>query len=163
MNPCAAQSPRDREIKLIHVARRELAMDEETYRAMLKLVAGVESAAKLDDAGRKKVIDHMKSKGFKVKSKSAGKAAPGASVTEPDPQYRKIQALWGDLARCGAVRVNTEGAIRIYIKRITGCDDYRFCNNKQVAVIIETLKKWRDRVEQPVDQVLATEPESDHG
>lgn len=155
------QQPRDRAIKLIHVARRELAMDDDTYRAMLDLVAGVKSAADLDAAGCQKVIDHMKAKGFKVKSKGA--AVPGAKATEPDPQYRKIQALWGELERKGLVRVNTDAAIRVYIKRITGCDDYRFCNSKQVAVIIETLKKWRDRVEKPSDQVPVTEPESPHG
>jgi hypothetical protein len=162
MKPRAAQSPRDREIKLIHVGRRELGMDEDTYRAMLELVAGVRSAAALDGAGRKKVIDHLKSKGFKVKSKATGKPA-AASEPGADAQYRKIQALWGDLARLGAVRVNTEAAIRVYIKRITGCDAYSFCSSAQVAVIIETLKKWRDRVEQPIAQVPETESESEHG
>ena len=160
MKPAATQQPRDREIKLIHVARRELAMDDATYRAMLMLVAGVTSSAKLDGAGRKKVIDHMKLKGFKVKSKGI---LPGAPAPIADPQYRKILALWGDLARSGTVHVNTEAAIRVYIKRITGCDDYRFCNNAQVTSIIESLKKWRDRVAQPSDPVPDTAPELDNG
>lgn len=160
MKPRAAQSPRDREIKLIHVGRRELGLDDETYRAMLEMVCSVKSSANLDAAGRKKVLDHMKSKGFKVKSKAGGKvtADPGA-----DPQYRKIQALWSDLARIGVVRVNTEAAIRVYIKRITGCDAYSFCSSDQVASIIETLKKWRDRVKQPVDPVPVSKAESQNG
>lgn len=163
MKPRTAQQPRDRAIKLIHVARRELGMDEDTYRTMLELVAGVKSAADLDGAGCQKVIDHMKTKGFKVKSKGTGKAAPGVNAADADPQYRKIQALWGELERRGVVRVNTEAAIQVYIKRISGCDGYRFCSSTQVAVIIETLKKWRDRVEQPIDQVPVAEPESEHG
>lgn len=134
---------RDREIKLIHVGRRELQLDEETYRAMLQAVAGVDSAAKLDAMGRRAVLDHMKRKGFKVKGKPS--TAP-AGKNDADPQYRKIQALWSELARLGAVRVNTEAAIRVYIKRITGVNDYAFCNSSQVTRIIETLKKWRDRV-----------------
>ena len=160
MKPRAALQPRDREIQLIHVARRELGLDEETYRAMLVMVCGVKSSSDLDAAGRKKLLDHMKSKGFKVKSKSGGKAAADPAA---DPQYRKIQALWSDLARIGAVRVNTEAAIRVYIKRITGCDAYSFCSSNQVASIIETLKKWRDRVEQPIEPVPVTEAESQNG
>jgi phage gp16-like protein len=138
-----AKQTRDREIKLIHVGRRELQLDEETYRAMLQAVAGVDSAAKLDATGRRAVLDHMKRKGFKVKGKSA--TAP-TGQKDADPQYRKIQALWTELAQLGAVRVNTEAAIRVYIKRITGVNDYAFCNSSQVTSIIETLKKWRDRV-----------------
>jgi phage gp16-like protein len=160
MKPRAPQTLRDREIKLIHVARRELGLDEETYRAMLNMVVGVKSAADLDAAGRQKLLDHMKSKGFKVKSKAGGKAKIDLAA---DPQYRKIQALWSDLERMGAVRVNTEAAIRVYIKRITGCDAYAFCGNAQIASIIETLKKWRDRVKQPIDQVPVTESESQNG
>lgn len=141
------QASRDREIKLIHVGRRELQLDEETYRAMLQAVAGVDSAAKLDDVGRQAVLDHMKRKGFKVKGKSKGKASMApAGKGAADPQFLKIKALWSELAQLGAVRVNTEAAIRVYIKRIAGVNDYTFCNNTQVTCIIETLKKWRDRV-----------------
>jgi phage gp16-like protein len=135
---------RDREIRLIHVGRRELQLDEETYRAMLQSVAGVDSSAKLDASGRRNVLDHMKSKGFQVKSNAKTAAA---SRNAADPQYRKIQALWSELARLDAVQVNTEAAIRVYIKRITGVTDFAFCNNAQVTVIIESLKKWRNRVE----------------
>lgn len=157
MKPKSTQQPRDREIKLIHVGRRELGLDEETYRAMLEQVAGVKSSKDLDAQGRKKVLDHMKVKGFKVKSKAAAKP----SKNEESPQYRKIQALWSELARAGAVHTNTEAAIRVYIKRISGVADFAFCNNAQVAVIIETLKKWRDRV--AADPAAATVSEAGHG
>lgn len=148
---------RDREIKLIHVARRELQLDEDTYRAMLEQVTGVKSSSDLDAAGRKKVLDHLKSKGFKVKSKPA--AAPSKNAA--DPQYRKIQALWSELTRLGAVRVNTEAVIRVYIKRISGKDDFSFCNNAQVTVIIESLKKWKSRVE-GATQAAAAQAEGAH-
>jgi hypothetical protein len=146
MKPQTANQLRDREIKLIHVARRELGLDDETYRAVLQAVAGVDSSSKLDWQGRKKLIDHFKSKGFKIKSKVAAKS-PGVTNAAADPQYLKILALWSELHTCGVVRVNTESAVRIYIKRMTGCDDYRFCNGKQVVTVIEALKKWLVRTE----------------
>lgn len=159
MSKAPAQQSRNREIQLIHVARRELQLDEDTYRAMLLEVAGVKSSAALDAGGRKKVLEHLKSKGFKVKSKGAA-AAP--SKNAQDPQYRKIQALWSELARLGAVKVNTEAAIRVYTKRVTGCNDFSFCSSAQVAVIIETLKKWRDRVEGATPAAAANVSEAAH-
>jgi phage gp16-like protein len=161
MKATPAQQARAREIVLIHVGRRELQLDDETYRAMLKEVAGVESSKDLDAQGRKKVLEHMKTKGFKVKSTAASK--PGKN--EDNPQYRKIQALWSELHRAGAVQTNTAAAIRVYIKRITSTADFAFCSNAQVTVIIETLKKWRDRVASaPADPAAATTAsEADHG
>ena len=137
----SADRDRSREIKLIHVARRDLGMDEETYRAMLSNVAGVASSTALTAAGRKKVLAHLKGAGFVIKSPGAP-AAPAA-----DAQYEKIRALWTQLHRLEAVRVNTEAARRVYIKRVTGCSDYRFCSSAQTVTIIETLKKWLARVE----------------
>ncbi|MDP3841063.1 MAG: regulatory protein GemA [Oxalobacteraceae bacterium] len=161
MKPQTATQLRDREIKLIHVARRELGLDEETYRAMLQQVAGVESSAELTWQGRKKVLDHFKAKGFKVKSK----AAPGKAA-KPDPdadaQYRKIRALWTELHDGGVVRVNTDAAVRVYIKRMTGCDDYRFCNGAQVVTVIEGLKKWIGRIDRSA-AAAATAAEVPHG
>lgn len=164
MKPQTATQLRDREIKLIHVARRELGIDEETYRAMLQTVVGVKSSSDLDWQGRKKVLDHLKAKGFKVKSKAAPKAA-AASSAAVDPQYRKILALWSALHDAGIVRVNTEAALRIYIKRMTGCADYRFCNGAQVVTVIEALKKWLARTERAAVVAGATPPavEVPHG
>ena len=59
---------RTRELAQIHIARQQLGMDDETYRSVLWTVARVRSAADLDWSGRKRVLDHMKSCGFKVKS-----------------------------------------------------------------------------------------------
>lgn len=163
MKPQTATQIRDREIKLIHVARRELGLDDETYRAMLQMVAGVKSSSDLDWQGRKKVLDHFKAKGFKVKSKAAPGKAPRPNLDAADPQYRKIRALWSALHDSGVVRVNTDAAVRIYIKRMTGCDDYRFCNGAQVVIVIEGLKKWIGRINRSAAAAAETAVEVPHG
>ncbi|OFJ46405.1 hypothetical protein BA896_021875 [Janthinobacterium lividum] len=160
MKPQTATQLRDRDIKLIHVARRELGLDEETYRAMLQMVAGVTSSSDLTWQGRRKVLDHFKAKGFTVKSKAL---APATGNAAADPQYRKIQALWSELHTSGVVRVNTEAALRVYIKRMTGVADYRFCNNIQVVTVIEGLKKWLARSEAQEAAAAVTTPEVPHG
>ena len=77
MKPQLSADIRKRELAQIHVAKAQLGLDDDTYRAMLWTVARVKSAAELDWAGRKKVLDHLKAGGFKIKSKS--RPAPAAS------------------------------------------------------------------------------------
>lgn len=67
MKPKTAPDIRKRELAMIHMAKTQLGLDDDTYRDMLWTVARVRSAADLDWAGRKKVIDHLKAKGFKGK------------------------------------------------------------------------------------------------
>lgn len=140
MKPETADKIREREIRLIHVAKRELQLEDDTYRAMLWAVARVKSAKDLDFTGRKKVLDHMKARGFKVKSAPANKNAA-------DAQYRKIRALWTDLHASGKVRHNTDQAVRSYIERMTGVADFQFLNGFQINTVIEGLKRWIDRPE----------------
>ena len=70
-----ADALKRREIQLIHIAKQQLGMDDDTYRAMLWACARVDSSTKLDFAGRKKVLDHLKGCGFKA-TKAAARPAP---------------------------------------------------------------------------------------
>jgi hypothetical protein len=50
---------------LIHIAKEDLHLDEESYREILKAVAGVESAARLTTEGFEKVMKRFQEMGFK--------------------------------------------------------------------------------------------------
>ncbi len=50
---------------IVHIAKHDLHLDEETYRQILKGVAGVESAADLTEAGFEKVMSRFQEMGFK--------------------------------------------------------------------------------------------------
>ena len=52
----------------IHIAKKELGMDDDTYRAMLQNVAGVRSAKELNAAGAAKVLAHLQRCGWKPKT-----------------------------------------------------------------------------------------------
>lgn len=69
MRTKTAADVRKTELAQIHIARQQLGMDDETYRDMLWTVARVRSSADLDWVGRKRVLDHLKACGFKVKPK----------------------------------------------------------------------------------------------
>jgi len=70
---------RKRELAAIHIARQQLGMDEATYRDMLWAVARVRSAADLDWAGRRRVLDHLAGCGARI-----GGKAPGARPARPN-------------------------------------------------------------------------------
>lgn len=76
----------------IHIAKAELKLDDETYRALLMDVAGVKSASDLTANGRRDVLARFSSKGWKSKKHSA----PGVTA-EKAPYIRKIGALLADM------------------------------------------------------------------
>ncbi len=70
---------RTRELAQIHIAKKDLGLDDDTYRAMLWTVAHVRSSSELDDVGRTKVLTHLKASGFKPK-RSGFKIEPPKNV-----------------------------------------------------------------------------------
>ena len=83
---------RKRELAQIHIAKSQLGMEDETYRAMLWTVARVKSAADLDWTGRKRVLEHLKSRGAKLGGKRPPHAAPDRAAL-----VGKIGALLADM------------------------------------------------------------------
>lgn len=90
-----AHDSRNRDLAKIHLAKKQLGLDEITYRAMLLTVAGVESAADLDEAGRYRVLKHLYDRGFVAKRGT--RAHPGQprnlNSMGRGPLLKKIEAL----------------------------------------------------------------------
>lgn len=118
----------DRQRRLIHVARRELDMDEETYRAILQRVAGVDSTNALDAPGLARVIQEFKRLGFQYKP-SRRKAPVSADREE----------LWAKLE----MQLKAEGRDLAYAdsmaKRMFKLDTVRFANPDQLRRIVAAL------------------------
>lgn len=135
---------RQRLIRLIHVAKRELGLDDATYRTMLLAHGKNDSTSTMDAAALHRVVEHLKRSGFKVRSKT-----PAGASRRPladDPQSRKVRALWLFLHQVGEVKNPSETALASYVKRITHADDLKFVSSAQAYRLIETLKKWATRV-----------------
>ena len=138
-------------IRLIHVAKRDLQLDDDTYRAILQRVAGKGSSSDLTVSELEKVLEHMKRSGFKVRSK--GKAARTAKPAKAKPsrplaqdaESRKVRALWLFLHQLDVVKNPSEEALAAYVKRIAGVDALQWINGEQAERLIETMKKWAMR------------------
>lgn len=132
-------------IKLIHVARRELRMDDDTYRLMLagmKGLDGATSTADLSVQNLQRVLEQLKLRGFKVRPNKEQKR-PLAD----DVQSKKIRSLWLELHGLGAVRDPSETALAKFVQSMTQVSALQWLNTAQASRVIENLKQWMGRVQ----------------
>lgn len=132
---------RKAELAQIHIARAQLGLDEETYRAVLWTVGRVKSAKDLDWTGRKKLLEHFRAKGWKPAPPKGAKAAKPVS----GGQEGMIRALWSDLHDAGKVREPGEAALGSWLKRNRLPERVEWLDTKQLTRAIEALKKWLAR------------------
>ena len=88
-----ARDHRNGDLAKIHLAKKQLSMTDDDYRAMLWTQGRVKSAGDLDYAGRQRVLDHLKAIGFKLaaspKTKRPARPTPSADAL---PLVRRIRA-----------------------------------------------------------------------
>lgn len=130
---------------VINIAKKDLGLDEDTYRALLVRVTGKASLRAMSDAEKRAVIDDMKRLGFRVRA--GGKAIPLS-----DKHYiRLIHALWKNCHKLGVVENGSRQALRAFCKRFIahGVDevavDPDLLSYDQARPIIEALKKMEAR------------------
>lgn len=109
---------RKADLAQIHIAKKALGLDDDTYRDMLWTVARVRSSKELDATGRAQVLAHLRACGW---APAPRRAAPAAAQRQP-PAVRFVYALWGLLARHGQVQDASPGALRAWIRHWTGLD-----------------------------------------
>ncbi len=144
MKAAPSNPDRLRLIKLIHVARREMRMDDETYRLMLSGMTGLDGAtstADLSVPNLLRVLEQLKQRGFKPRPNKAG-TRPRAN----DEQSRKIRSLWLELHDLGEVRDPSEEALANFVKSMTKVSALQWLNVAQASRVIENLKRWQHRV-----------------
>lgn len=121
-------------IKMIHVARRELAMEDDDYRDLLGRVTGKTSLRLMTDREQSAVIGEMKRLGFAVKSKAG---------TLQGPYAGKLLALWLSAWNLGVVRSRASQALIAFVDRQTGISHVRWVREpRDAAKAIEGLKTW---------------------
>lgn len=140
----------------IHIARKDLRLDEETYRTIIRNVGGARSGSSSDltATGRAKILAHFESKGWKPKRtgqrRPAGSKAAGMAT---DRQIRMIRGLWIRLADAGAVKARDEAGLRAWIRSATrnmhpakaGYHAVEFLPLDVARDVIEQLKRWAGR------------------
>ncbi len=129
-----ADDLRRRQLAAIHIGKKALHMTDETYREMLQAVAGVQSAAKLDAAGCRSVLDHMRTLGFVDGRAKRNHTGRPRNIDQGDrgPQLQKIEALLLEANRPWAYA----DAIA---RRICKVERIAWCNPEQLRKVIAAL------------------------
>lgn len=130
-------------ITLIHVAKKELALNEDNYRALLQGVTGKDSLRDMKLKELEAVIQRFKDFGFK-KKKSKPKRA-GKRKSANSEHARLIRALWLSLYHLGEVRDPSEEAMSAYVKRMSKVDDLKWLDEKQSQKVLGGLRDWMRR------------------
>ena len=126
-------------LSAIHVAKKQLGLDDDTYRAMLVTITGKNSAVALTETERGIVLDEMRRRGFKPGSKGGRKPLEGKFA-------KKLQALWIAGWNLGLVRNRDDAALIAFVKRQVKVDHVRFLHDAADArSAIEGLKGWLAR------------------
>jgi phage gp16-like protein len=128
-------------IAAIHVAKKQLGLDDDTYRAKLTNITGKSSTKAMTEAERQTVLTVFRNEGFAPATSSAGKRKPLQGKFA-----KKLQALWIAGYNLGIVENRDDAALLAFVTRQTGLDHVRFLHHANDAKkAIEGLKKWLAR------------------
>jgi len=135
------------EVKLIHIGRGALGLDEDTYRDLLQGLTGKRSAKDMTHTERQAVLARFAVLGFKAKPK-----AKPAVATIREAQHRKLRAMWYALAAVNAVGHPPDAkacnaAIEAWaLRQVKGLQSMATITGYQMAELIEGMKAWGERV-----------------
>lgn len=137
-------------IQLIHIAKGQLGLDDDTYRAALLGAAGKTSCSQMSLPELNKVLEHFKKAGFKTKAKR--RLSPKSSPKQLG-EINKIRAIWITMHKQSFVRDGSETALDAYVNRMlnrakVGANvsyHTQFLTLTQAIQVLEPLKKWHKR------------------
>lgn len=129
-------------IAKIHLAKKQLALAEESYRAILERITGQDSAGKMRLDQLDAVLREFARLGWRAKP---------ATKRSARPQIRMIHAVWGDIVKLQGR--GDEAALRSFVRRMTkteehpdGVDSPEFLTADMANRVLEGLKAWRARI-----------------
>lgn len=129
-----------KKIALLHIARKQLGLSEEDYRAILLRCGGVESSADLDYFGFERVIAHMTALGFRStwNTRTFGNR-PGMATP---PQIDHMRELWAEF-RGGPDE--GDATLNVWLTKYQKIGALRFVTREKASAIICALRNMAAR------------------
>jgi len=137
----------------IHIAKKELGLDEGLYREILSSEFGVRSSKDLDNARALKLIRYFREKGWVPKSKPKkyddptgpegpmGRRQKGDIYSATPAQKRLVEVLWHNIYR-GNEEIRH---LRVFLWNHFKVSDIRFLDKDKAHQAIEALKEMAKR------------------
>lgn len=122
-----------KQISVVHVAKKQLALSEEMYRAILINKGGVDTAADLDRAGFEAVMTYLTACGFRSTwtQRTFGRR-PGMATPKQVDLIRDLWNQWSD--------GKDEHELNHWLERSYGVSALRFLDGPTTAKAIAGLK-----------------------
>jgi hypothetical protein len=139
----ARMSNRSADLARIHILKKDLHLSDDDYRGLLLSVCCVDSSAKLDQAGRGKLIAHMDR--LKALYASQQKTAPKKPFKKLNPRQAKMYSLWQQLYAAQKVSDRKFSALEAWCKGQVGVDKIDWLTVGQLNQCIDSLKSWLAR------------------
>lgn len=123
-------------IAKLHLAKRDLALEDEDYRLILERTTGQRSASDLTSAQLDAALQEMQRLGWEPKPASGRASNPAAT---------KARAMLISLGLMGVIRNSSEAALNAFARRQIGVDSLSWADQAQVYKLIEALKAIANR------------------
>ncbi|EPK0124977.1 gp16 family protein [Klebsiella variicola] len=140
---------RSNAIQLIHIAKGQLALDDDTNRSLLgAVVPGKSSCREMTIIELQSVIQALEAKGFKSKPQRRSQRRMSA----PSDVSLKIRAIWKTMFNEGFIRDGSDIALDRFVQRQTrirnggaGVSSLEWLRGDAEANFLESLKQWHIR------------------
>ena len=132
----------------IHVAAKQLKIDEQDLRDVYERVTGLRSLKAMNDGQRRAIVEEMRRLGGFSFPSAKGKPLSG-------PYAKKAQALWIALWNLGVVDDKRDSALLAFFARQTGIERTEWVlDARDGKAVVEALKDWcrREGVDFPKSQ-----------
>ncbi|ELT1239574.1 DUF1018 domain-containing protein [Salmonella enterica] len=135
-------------ITLIHIAKKDLRLDTDTYRDALRAAVGKASCRDMTQTELSKALAAFKKRGFKVRSKLQNRALKPTTVTA------KIRAIWRLMHVQGFLGSDSEAVLNTWVRKQTalanggeGVANYQWLEREPALAsdVLERLKRWHRR------------------
>lgn len=124
----------------IQIGRKQLGMEDDDYRSLLRRAIGKESSAGISDAERKRVLEAMRARGFAARPAEGLRRRPSSKA-----HVRTIFAIWGSLKRKGVWRSPERSSLIAFVREMTGKGDPEWLTAREATPVIEALKAMERR------------------
>lgn len=120
----------------VHVAKKQLQLSDDDYRAVIFRITGHVSAGDCSEAELAAVVEEFGRKGFSAKAR-----VPASGPRPADhPAARKARALWISLHQLNAIANPSEQALEAFARRQLGVAKLQWADQSLSYRLIEALK-----------------------
>jgi len=132
----------------VHLAKKDLRLDDDTYRDVLERITGRRSSAECSVSELENLVAHFRTQGFVPKVVGGGRqgAQRSAGSRRADhPVAKKARAMWISLHQLGVVENPSEQALEAFAKRQLGVERMQWMDQSLGFKLVEALKAMAER------------------